>query len=106
MFIYSPRPGTPAATMGQQVDPAVASERFERLVALQREITLEKNAALIGTTVSLLSEGPSRKDAGMVTGRTRGNKIVHAAGDFAPGTFFTARVDRAAPSHLMGTVVS
>jgi tRNA-2-methylthio-N6-dimethylallyladenosine synthase len=106
MFIYSPRPGTPAAEMDEQVDPDVAQERFERLVALQRRITLEKNEAMIGQTYELLSEGPSRKDAGVVTARTRGNKIVHVPGEFAAGTFLRARVDSAAPSHLMGTVAS
>jgi tRNA-2-methylthio-N6-dimethylallyladenosine synthase len=106
MFIYSPRAGTPAATMDHQVDPSIASERFDRLVALQREITLEKNTALIGTKVSLLAEGPSRKDPKMATGRTRGNKIVHVPGDYEPGTFFGAVIESAAPSHLMGRAAS
>ena len=106
MFIYSPRPGTRAATMPDQIDPAVAQERFERLVALQRRITLEKNEAMIGREYDLLSEGPSRKDPGLATTRTRGNKIVHVPGEHPAGTFLRARVDSAAPSHLMGTVVS
>lgn len=103
MFIYSPRTGTPAAAMTGQVDPAIASERFERLAALQRSISLEKNRALVGTVVSCLSEGPSRKDPAMATGRTRGNKIVHAEGAISAGTFFRARVTHAAPSHLIGS---
>jgi tRNA-2-methylthio-N6-dimethylallyladenosine synthase len=106
MFVYSPRQGTPAATMEDQVEPGVASERFDRLVGLQREITLEKNSALIGTTLSVLAEGPSRKDPNMATGRTRGNKIVHIPGSYQPGTFFDAIVETAAPSHLMGRVAS
>ncbi len=106
MFIYSSRPGTPAAAMDNHIDRAVASERFDRLVALQREITLEKNTALIGTEVSLLAEGPSRKDPKMATGRTRGNKIVHVPGEYEPGTFFGAVVESAAPSHLMGKAAS
>ena len=106
MFMYSSRPGTPAAAMDGQIDPTVASERFDRLVALQREITLEKNRALIGTEVSLLAEGQSRKDPRMATGRTRGNKIVHVPGEYEPGTFFGAVVESAAPSHLMGKAAS
>ena len=106
MFIYSPRPGTPAATMDQQVGREVASERFNRLVALQREITLEKNAALIGSTVALLGEGPSRKDSSVGTGRTRGNKIVHVPGSLEAGIFSSAVIESAAPSHLMGRAVS
>ncbi len=104
MFIYSPRPGTAAAGMDDQVEAEVTSERFDRLVALQRRITLEKNEALVGTTVSLLSEGPSPKDAAFASGRTRGNKIVHVPGEIRAGSFFEAVVERAAPSHLMGRV--
>ena len=106
MFIYSPRPGTRAADMAGHVDPDVAGERFERLVDLQRTITLEKNGALIGTTVSVLVEGPSRKDPSVITARTRTYKVVHVPGVWAPGTFFEARIEQAAPSHLMGSAVS
>jgi tRNA-2-methylthio-N6-dimethylallyladenosine synthase len=105
MFIYSPRPGTPAATMTSQVDRAEASERFSRLADLQQRISLEKNEALIGSTLEVLSEGPSRKDSRMVTARTRTNKVVHVPGAIASGNFFRARVERAAPSHLTGIVV-
>ena len=105
MFIYSRRPGTPAAAMADQVDREVASERFTRLAALQQRISLEKNTALIGTTVELLSEGTSRKDPGMISARTRTNKVVHVAGVRPSGTFLEARIDRAAPSHLIGTPV-
>ena len=105
MFIYSPRPGTAAATMGDQVDPAVASERFSRLAELQRDISLEKNQALVGATVEVLSEGPSRKDPGMITARTRTNKVVHVPGTHPSGTFLEARLEHAAPSHLVGTAV-
>ncbi len=104
MFIYSPRPGTRAAEMDGAVPPEVAAERFDRLVSLQREITLEKNEALVGATVELLSEGPSPKDAAFASGRTRGNKIVHVPGEVSAGSFFEAVVERAAPSHLMGRV--
>ena len=105
MFIFSARSGTPAATMDRQIDREAASERFDRLVTLQREITLGKNAAMVGSTVSLLAEGPSRKDPTMATGRTRGNKIVHVPGASEAGTFFRAKIEAAAPSHLMGRAV-
>jgi tRNA-2-methylthio-N6-dimethylallyladenosine synthase len=75
MFIYSPRPGTSAADMDGQVDPKVASERFTRLADLQRQVSLEKNQALVGSSVEGLVEGPSRKDPGVVTARTRTNKL-------------------------------
>jgi tRNA-2-methylthio-N6-dimethylallyladenosine synthase len=103
MFIYSPRLGTPAAAMTPQVDRAVASERFSRLAAQQQSVSLEKNEALIGTIVEVLSEGPSRKDPAMITARTRTNKVVHVPGVHASGTFLDARIVRASPSHLIGT---
>ena len=102
MFVYSPRPGTRAAEMDDQVDPEVAGERFGRLVDLMQRISLEKNEALIGETVEVLVEGPSRKDPAMLTTRTRTNKVVHLPGSADPGTFMSATIERAAPSHLVG----
>ena len=106
MFIYSPRPGTAAADMPGHIDPAVASERFSRLAALHRRISLEKNQELVGASVEVLVEGPSRKDPQVATARTRTNKVVHLPGTHRPGTFLDAVVERAAPSHLMGRVAS
>jgi tRNA-2-methylthio-N6-dimethylallyladenosine synthase len=106
MFIYSPRPGTSAADMDGQVDPKVASERFTRLADLQRQVSLEKNQALVGSSVEGLVEGPSRKDPGVVTARTRTNKVLHVPGEHAPGSFLDAVVERAAPSHLVGRVAT
>jgi tRNA-2-methylthio-N6-dimethylallyladenosine synthase len=106
MFVYSPRPGTPAATFPEQVDPEVAGARFRRLADLQRRISLEKNAALVGSTVSVLTEGPSKKDPEVATARTRTNKVVHLPGRYAAGRFVAAVVERAAPSHLIGRPVS
>jgi tRNA-2-methylthio-N6-dimethylallyladenosine synthase len=105
MFIYSPRPGTAAATMPDQVPPEVATERFGRLADLQRQVSLEKNRTLIGATVEVLSEGPSRKDPGMITARTRTNKVVHVAGEYPAGAFLHAHIAQAAPSHLVGSPV-
>jgi tRNA-2-methylthio-N6-dimethylallyladenosine synthase len=105
-FVYSPRPGTPAAAMAGQVDPVVAGERFARLADLQQRLSLASNQGLVGRTVEVLTEGPSRKDPGMATARTRSNKVVHVPGEYPPGTFLQARLERAAPSHLMGTVAS
>ena len=102
MFIYSPRPGTRAAELGERVDPEVARERFDRLVDVQQRSTLAKNEALVGATVEVLTEGPSRKDPGMATARTRTNKVVHFPGDPGPGVFCDVVVERAAPSHLVG----
>ena len=51
-------------------------------------------------------EGPSRKDAAVVTARTRGNKPIHLPGSYEPGVYLMARVDRAAPHHLIGSPAS
>ncbi len=102
-FQYSPRPATPAATMEQQVPKEVVQERFERLVALQERISLERMREMEGRTVEILVEGIGRK--GGAQGRTRTNKVVHLAGDHPPGTFLDARIVAAHPHHLTGELV-
>jgi tRNA-2-methylthio-N6-dimethylallyladenosine synthase len=104
MFQYSPRPGTSAASMDDQVPKEVVQERFDRLVALQSAITYERNLAQVGATVEVLVEGGGRK-GGSTQARTRTNRIVHLADPLAPGTFVQARVTAAAPHHLVGEVV-
>lgn len=101
MFIYSPRPGTRAAEMEGHVAPLVAQERFDRLVELQQRATLAKNVRLVGETVEVLTEGPSRKNPDMATARTRTNKVVHFPGRADPGRLLDVVVERAAPSHLI-----
>jgi tRNA-2-methylthio-N6-dimethylallyladenosine synthase len=105
-FQYSPRTGTPAATMAGQVEKAVVQDRFDRLVALQNRVSLEKNEDSVGRVEEVLVEGPSKKDAEVTTARTRGNKLVHAPGVFEPGSYLDVEITRAAPHHLLGRVVS
>ena len=76
-FIYSKRQGTPAAMSPDQVPEDVVNERFKRLVDTQNRISREKNEALLGQTLSVLVEGPSRTDPDRLTGRTEGNKVVN-----------------------------
>ncbi len=80
-FIYSPRKGTPAAGMQDQVPEEVKRERIYRLIELQQGISREKNEEYNGQTVEVLVEGESKTDPEMLTGRTRTNKLVHFAGD-------------------------
>ncbi len=75
-FIYSPRSGTPAAKMAEQVPLAVKKARLQRLTTLQNQISLAKNQAYIGQTVRVLVEGPSKNNPELLTGRTESNKIV------------------------------
>ena len=106
MFIFSPRPGTAAAEMTDQfVDPEVVQERFQRLVETQNRISGERNAEWVGRTVEVLSEGPSKKDISMATTRTRGGKVVHVPGEYAPGTFLDVELTEAYQHHLVGRPV-
>jgi tRNA-2-methylthio-N6-dimethylallyladenosine synthase len=104
-FQYSPRPGTPAATMDGQVPPEVVRERFGRLLALQERIGLERNQATVGTTVELLVElAASKNDPTRSSGRTRTNKLCHfpVAAGVEPGDLVSVEVTQAAPHHLLG----
>ncbi|MEZ5175968.1 MAG: tRNA (N6-isopentenyl adenosine(37)-C2)-methylthiotransferase MiaB [Acidimicrobiia bacterium] len=105
MFQFSPRPGTPAAEMRDQVDGEVLRERFERLVAAQNRITFERNRERIGRREEVMVVGPSRKDPQIATTRSRGNRIVHLRGEWAPGTLLNAQISRAAPHYLEGVPV-
>ena len=106
-FQYSPRPGTPAATMPDQVDAAVVSDRYQRLVALQNDIAWEENKRLLGELVEVvIQEHEGKKDGQTerLTGRHRDNRLVHVArpaGRVRPGDVVTARVTYAAPYHLV-----
>jgi tRNA-2-methylthio-N6-dimethylallyladenosine synthase len=103
-FQYSPRPGTRAASMPDQVPKEVVQERFDRLVALQERIAFEKAEAEVGREVEVLVEGASRRGSSTQS-RTRTNRIVHLADPFEPGTFVAARITGAAAHHLSGEVV-
>ena len=108
-FIFSPRPGTEAfERVEQYVAPEVIAERFERLRVVVERSALARNEARVGRVEEVLVEGPSRKDADVLTGRTRQNKLVHfeAAGTtLPPGTFATVEITRAAPHHLAGRMI-
>ncbi|MFF4773533.1 tRNA (N6-isopentenyl adenosine(37)-C2)-methylthiotransferase MiaB [Microtetraspora fusca] len=108
-FQYSIRPGTPAATMEDQVPKAVVQERYERLVALQEEISWEENKKQVGRTLEvLIAEGEGRKDDAThrLSGRAADNRLVHlAAVDARPGDMVTAEVTYAAPHHLVADKV-
>ncbi|MGH8945363.1 MAG: tRNA (N6-isopentenyl adenosine(37)-C2)-methylthiotransferase MiaB [Acidimicrobiia bacterium] len=104
MFIFSPRPGTRAAKMADSFIPKeVIQERFDRLVETQMQISLERNRAMVGKVVEVLSEGASKKSEAVATTRTRTGKVVHVEGRHPPGAMFSARVDSAAPQYLSGS---
>jgi len=103
-FQYSPRPGTRAASFPDQVPKDVVQERFDRLVALQESISLEKARAEVGRRREVLVEGGDRRGHSTQS-RTRANRIVHLAEALEPGTFADVRIIAAAPHHLTGEVV-
>jgi tRNA-2-methylthio-N6-dimethylallyladenosine synthase len=111
-FQYSPRPGTPAATMADQVPPEVVAERYDRLVDLVNEIAWEENKRLVGKRLHLLvAEGEGRKDSATrrLTGRAPDNRLVHfaavdadgAPADVRPGDVVEVEITYAAPHHLV-----
>ncbi|HVL28721.1 MAG TPA: tRNA (N6-isopentenyl adenosine(37)-C2)-methylthiotransferase MiaB [Acidimicrobiales bacterium] len=110
-FVFSPRPGTEAATMADRFVPAaVVAERFERLRVVVERSALARHQARVGRVEEVLVEGPSKKDPTAVTGRTRQNKLVHFAAPAAgpapvAGAYATVRVTGAAPHHLRGELV-
>ncbi|ANJ28919.1 tRNA-2-methylthio-N(6)-dimethylallyladenosine synthase MiaB [Agromyces aureus] len=108
-FQYSIRPGTPAATMDEQVPKEVVQERYERLTALQDRISWEENQRLIGRRVEVLvSTGEGKKDAEThrLSGRAEDSRLVHfevPAGSEQPrpGDVVSVTITQAAPFHLI-----
>jgi len=102
-FIYSPRKDTPAAAMECQIPDDVKGERFNRLLLLQNEITLEKNKPMEGKTVRVLCDGPSKNNDNVYSGRTEGNKIVLFDGNETDiGKFVDLKIVRAETFALYG----
>lgn len=92
-FIYSPREGTPAAQMKDDISAEVKKERLQRLNELVAELSLESNRKLEGQVVEVLVEGPSKTNPHMLSGRTRTNKLVHFPGSQdLVGKFVNVRV--------------
>ncbi|GAA1528424.1 tRNA (N6-isopentenyl adenosine(37)-C2)-methylthiotransferase MiaB [Nocardioides humi] len=110
-FQYSKRPGTPAATLPDQVPQAEVTDRYNRLVELVNEITWAENKRLVGRELELMvAEGEGRKDAATrrLSGRAPDNRLVHFEADFSqvdgeprPGDMVTVEVTYAAPHHLV-----
>ena len=106
-FIFSPRKGTPAAEME---DPATDEEkqaRFERLLAVQNEITYEKSAACVGKTFEVLAEGESKENENMLTGHTDTFKLVHFKGDKdLIGKIIKVKITSAKTWYMVGEIVN
>lgn len=105
-FIYSRRSGTPAAEMDNQVPEEIKKERLQKLMAVQNEISLAINRRLLGRTLEIMVEGPSKNDASVWMGRTRTDKIVlFRHGSEQPGDFVQAKILHPQTWLLKGEVI-
>jgi tRNA-2-methylthio-N6-dimethylallyladenosine synthase len=101
-FVYSPRQGTDAAAMPDQVPDEVKRERIERLVDLVQRIAAQRNDRRIGRVEEVLVEGPSRTDPALLRGRTRRNTTVNFSGSAAAGEIVDIAITRATSTTLGG----
>jgi len=105
-FLYSPRPGTPAASLADATPAAVKLERLQRLQGRLQEFSEEYSAAMVGTRQRVLVEGPSKKDPNELAGRTDNNRVVNFPGNARlVGRFVEVEIERALPHSLRGAVV-
>jgi tRNA-2-methylthio-N6-dimethylallyladenosine synthase len=104
-FVYSPRQGTDAAAMPDQIEDDVKRERIERLVEVVQRSAAERNAERIGLIEEVLVEGPSRTDSSILRGRTRRNTTVNFTGEAEAGEFVDVLIERATSTTLAGAAV-
>ena len=102
-FVYSPRAGTEAAAMPDQVPHEMKIERMERLVELIQSIARDRNQARVGRVEEVLVEGASRTDPALLRGRTRRNTTVNFSGSATPGELVAVLIDGATSTTLRGT---
>ena len=110
-FIYSPRPGTPAANLADDTPHAVKQARLTHLQATIEENVRRISASMVGSVQRVLVEGPSRKDPNELHGRTQNNRVVNfpaspAALTRLPGQMIDVLIDQAYPHSLRGQIVT
>jgi tRNA-2-methylthio-N6-dimethylallyladenosine synthase len=101
-FVYSPRAGTEAATLPDQVPHDQKIERMERLVEVTQRIAGERNATRVGRLEEVLVEGSSRTDPSLLRGRTRRNTTVNFRGSACAGELVDVRIEAATSTTLRG----
>ena len=101
-FVYSPRAGTEAAAMAEQVPDEVKHERIERLVDVVQRVAHDRNQQRVGRTEEVLVEGSSRTDSSLLRGRTRRNTTVNFVGEASPGDVVDVRIESATSQTLRG----
>jgi tRNA-2-methylthio-N6-dimethylallyladenosine synthase len=105
-FVYSPRRGTEAECMPDQVPEEVKRERIERLIDVVHRIAHERNDERVGRIEEVLVEGPSRTDPDVLRGRTRRNTTVNFRGAAEPGDLVPVRIEGATSTTLRGVVAA
>jgi tRNA-2-methylthio-N6-dimethylallyladenosine synthase len=101
-FVYSPRQGTEAAAMPEQVPEEVKQQRIERLIESVQRVAAVRNRERVGRVEEVLVEGPSRTDPAILRGRTRRNTTVNFTGDAAAGELVGVRIEDASSTTLRG----
>ncbi len=105
-FIYSPRKGTPAAKMKDDVDDATKHRRFNELLKVIEEGVVSHAEKMIGKTYAVLVDGPSKKDASLLSGYTESGKLVHFHGPAElKGHIVNVRIDESHAFSMIGTLV-
>jgi tRNA-2-methylthio-N6-dimethylallyladenosine synthase len=104
--MYSPRPGTPAASLPDQIPLHVKKERLARLQGRLNELAGSVSLDMVGTVQNILVEGNSKKDATKLAGRTSNNRVVNFAGPSRlHGQMVDVRITEALPHSLRGEVL-
>ncbi|MFQ5426775.1 MAG: TRAM domain-containing protein, partial [Gaiellales bacterium] len=101
-FVFSPRSGTEAATLPDQIPSHVAAQRIEALIERVQDVARARNARRIGGIEEVLVEGSSRHDPHELRGRTRRNTTVNFAGTAAPGELVSIRIEDSTSTTLRG----
>jgi len=105
-FVFSPRRGTEAATMADQVPEELKHERIERLIEVVQRVAEARNRERIGRVEEVLVEGPSRTDEAMLRGRTRRNTTVNFSGVAEAGEVVSVEIEGATSTTLRGTAIA
>jgi tRNA-2-methylthio-N6-dimethylallyladenosine synthase len=101
-FVYSPRSGTEAAELADQVPEDLKRDRMERLVEVVQRLAAERNAARVGLLEEVLVEGPSRTEPSLLRGRTRRNTTVNFVGVAEPGDLTSVVIEGSTSTTLRG----
>ncbi|MDX2503832.1 MAG: tRNA (N6-isopentenyl adenosine(37)-C2)-methylthiotransferase MiaB [Gammaproteobacteria bacterium] len=106
-FIYSPRPGTPAASLPDDVPMAVKKQRLKQLQARINEFALEYSQQMVGSVQNILVYGTSKKDINEVAGRTENNRVVNfdPQGQDLPGKIIPVKITAAYSNSLRGELL-